>query len=136
MSDVWGGGAGFHKPQLLLLLGNHVAEQENSLEGAKVGRETGLTSEDVKMTLHKMTEMRTPAVRGACLTAAGPRERTAGLPQTLLGSRNLAEDMPRRNAPERVAWLQREAGAWTKYSERPVTGLLEELGAGVRDAGV
>lgn len=32
VSDVRGGRAGFHKPQFLLLLGNHVSEQENSLK--------------------------------------------------------------------------------------------------------
>lgn len=39
--DVRGGGAGFHEPQFLLLLGNHVSEQENPLQRTKGRPETG-----------------------------------------------------------------------------------------------
>lgn len=46
MGDVRGGRAGLHKPQFLLLLGDHVSEQENSLKQATVRPETGSMADD------------------------------------------------------------------------------------------
>lgn len=96
MGDVRGGRAGLHKPQFLLLLGDHVSEQENSLKRATVRPETGSRADDsLKHTgqdswllshLRRNWNGMLPEVK------SNLREQET-FPKTLLGIRNIASSL-------------------------------------------